>query len=386
VVTRIRDEGLADAVTAAEQAWWRTTLTVSTAVGERVAGLDLRGMRVACFHHVLLDHAVIALPLVRAGARVRMAAVNADSTNDTAAAFLVRNGVEVWAWTGMTEAERLEGLDWLLSEPPDAVSDMGGETIAAAVARGMRPLGALEATMSGLHRLRGLALPFPVYNWNDAALKDRIHNRHHVGLQTWPAFSDITGLAIHGRTVLVVGFGPVGRGVALRARDLGAIVSVAEADPVRAVEAQHHGCRVVDLDEGLAAAIVVTATGRERVLGPEQLRRLRPGAIVFNVGHSNREIDVDWLDGWPHAPVRRHVERYEVDGRDLFLLNRGSLLNIAPGAGIWTQELFDPFAAMILQGLAWILGGGAAGTAPGMHPYPPDLEREIAELARNARS
>ena len=110
------------------------------------------------------------------------------------------------------------------------------------------------------------------------------------------------------------------------------------------------------------------------------------GVVRFNVGHGNREIDVDWLDGLPHAPVRRHVERYEIDGRDLFLLNRGSLLNIAAGAGIWTQELFDPFAAMILRGLEWILDGGADGAEPGLLLYPPALEREIAELARGTHS
>ncbi len=386
-MSRIRDLGLASEVTPAERSWWRTTLPVSTTIGRRVETLDLRGMRVACFHHVLTDHALIVLPLVRAGAQVRIAAVNPDSTNDTAAALLVSEGVEVWAWSGMSEADRDHGLRWLLSEPADAISDMGGEAIEAAVAGGMKPRGALEATMSGLHRLRGIELSFPVFNWNDAALKDRIHNRHHVGLQTWPAFSDITGLAVHGRSVLVVGFGPVGRGVALRARALGAIVWVAEVDPVRAVEAQHHGCRDVGLDEGLAtSAIIVTATGHERVLGPDQLRMVRSGAILFNVGHSNREVDVDWLDEHPHEPVRRHVEHYSVDGRDLFLLNRGSLLNLAPGAGIWTQELFDPFAAMILRGLSWILEGGAAAYPPGLQLYPAELEGEIAELARATRS
>lgn len=387
MTSRIRDAALADGVTEAEQAWWRTTQAVSTAVGDRVAGLDLRGLRVACFQHVLRDFALVALPLLRAGARVRVAAVNPDSTDDAAAAFLAREGVEVWAWSRMTHAERREGLDWLLAAPADAISDMGGEAIAAAAERGLAPRGALEATTSGIHRLRDLPLPFPVFDWNGIALKDRIHNRHHVGLETWPAFSDITGLAVHGRSVLVVGFGPVGRGVALHARTLGGIVSVAEVDPVRALEAQQHGCRDVTLADGLAdASIVVTATGREGVLGADELRRLRPGAIVLNVGHSDREIDVDWLDRHPHGPVRRYVERYSIDGKDVYLLNRGSLVNLAPGAGIGTEELFDPFSALILRGLAWILEGGADGRPVGLQPYPADLEREIAELARAARA
>lgn len=383
---RIRDESLADAITPAERSWRQVTRSVSVRIGERVAGLDLKGLRVACFQHVLHDSALVMLPLVRAGAEVRVAAVNPESTDDAAAAYLARGGAEVWAWSGMSEEERRAGLEWLVSEPADALSDMGGELILAATERGLAPRGALEATTSGLHRLADVQLSFPVFNWNDAALKDRLHNRHHVGLDVWPAFSTITGLAPHGRTVLVVGFGPVGRGVALRARDLGAIVSVAELDPVRALEAQHHGCRDVTITEGLAeSSIVVTATGREGVVGPAQLGAVRDGAILFNVGHSNREIDVQWLDEMPHEPVRRHIDRYEVEGKHLFLLNRGSLLNLAPGIGTLIEELFDPFSAMMVRGLEWILTGGADGAEPGLQPYPLQLEHEIADLVRAAR-
>jgi adenosylhomocysteinase len=287
----------------------------------------------------------------------------------------------------MTEAERGEGLAFLLAEPAEAVSDMGGELIEA-ITRGDGPLpvAALEATTSGLHRLAGLQIPFPVFDWNGIALKDRLHNRHHVGLEAWPAFCDITGLALHGRSVLVVGFGPVGRGMAIHARALGALVSVVERDPVRALEAQQHGCRVVALDEGLAScSIVVTATGREGVLGAAELRTLRPGAILVNVGHSDREIDVEWLRSQPCEPVRRSIERFTIDGRPVYLLNRGNLVNLAPGAGIAMDELFAPFAAIMLRGLAWILQGGAAASPPGLQRYPVELEREIAELTLAAR-
>jgi adenosylhomocysteinase len=385
---RIKDPSLADRVDEAEQSWWRVTRPVLTRLGESISGLDLHGRSVACFQHVRSDSPLILLPLARAGARVRIAAVNPDSTDDVGAAVLARGGVEVWGWSRMTEGERQEGLDWLLSEPAEAVSDMGGELIEALVRRGRDlPAGALEATISGIHRIAGLDVPFPVFDWNGIPLKDRLHNRHHVGLQAWPAFCDITGLALHGRSVLVIGFGPVGRGVALHARALGALVSISELDPVRALEAQHHGCRVVALEEGLqTCSIVVTATGREGVLGPEQLRHLRSGAIIANVGHSNREIDVAWLERQPGGQVRRSIDRFTVEGRDVFLVNRGSLVNLAPDAGIAVDELFDPFAGIMLRGLAWILEGGADEARPGLQPYPPHLEREIAELALGART
>jgi len=384
---RIKDPSLAERVDAAEQSWWRVTRPVLTSLATSVETLDLSGKRVACFQHIRLDAPLVLLPLVRAGAAVRVAAVNPDSTDDVAAALLARGGAEVFGWAGMSEAERRAGLGWLLEERSDAVSDMGGELIEATVERGLPPpVGALEATMTGLHRLAGLEIPFPVYNWNDIPLKERIHNRHHVGQEVWPAWCDITGLALHGRSVLVVGFGPVGRGVALQARALGAVVSVAELDTVRALEAIHHGCRVVSLDEGLATcSIVMTATGRDGVLGPDQLRRVRDRAILANVGHSNREIDVEWLERQPGGPVRRHIDRYEIDGRELFLVNRGNLVNLAEGAGIAVDELFDPFAGLILRGLTWILAGGAAKAPAGLQPYPPELEREIAELALAAR-
>lgn len=386
-MSKVKDPLLKDAAGEAEQSWWQMLLPVSARVGERVASLDLRGRTASCFQHLTMVNALTMTPLLDAGARVRIAAVNPDSTDDVAAGLLLDRGAEVWAWNGMSDTDVAEGLQWLLSEDAEAVSDMGGEYTVGCVESGRHPAAALEATTSGLHRLADVDVPFPVFNWNDIALKDRIHNRHHVGLTAWPTFSRITGMAVHGRSVLVVGFGPVGRGVALTARALGAVVSVAEVDPVRALEAQHHGCRDVPLDEGLASnSIVVTATGREGVLGPDQLCLLRPGAIVANVGHSNREIDIGWLASRPHTPMVDSIDRYEIDGRPVYLLNRGSLVNLAPGASVPVDEYFDPFAAIILSGLAWILSDGAKGAAPGLQPYPSELEHEVAVLARQSRT
>ena len=386
--TRIRDHSLAERWAAGQGPWGRVSRPVLHRVGDRVSTLDLSGRTISCFQHVGADTPLVLVPLVRAGAQVSIAAVNPDSTDDAAAAELARHGVAVWAWSGMTAAERDEGLARVAAEPADAVSDMGGELILATSRRGdALPRAALEATTTGIHLLTGVDLPFPVFDWNGIPLKDRIHNRHHVGIAAWPAISDITGLAPYGRTVLVVGFGPVGRGVAIHARTLGAIVSVSEVDPVKCLEALQHGLRVVPLDEGLrTCSIIVTATGREGVIGPDQLRGTRSGAILANVGHGNREIAVDWLERHPRQAVRRHIDRYTVGDGDLYLLNRGSLVNLAAGAGLAVDELFDPFAAIILLGLAWILEGGADGSQPGLQPYPASLEREVAELSLAART
>ena len=363
----------------AELDWIAWTNPITTAFGTEVAASDLSDRTVACHQHVTPNNICVVGPLVEAGARVRIAPCNPDSTDDRAASHLASMGVEICGGAGMSAVEHADALAWLASEPADALCDMGGELIAAAVAAGYRPTGALEATTTGLHRLAGLEIPFPVLDWNGIALKDLIHNRHHVGAETWPAFSAITGLSLYGREIVVVGFGPVGRGVALRARDLGANVTVVDLDPVRLVQAQHHGCRVADFDDAVrGSSVIVTATGFDGVIGAAHIERLPDGAILMNVGHSNREIDVDWLDQHPHTELRRHLERYEVNGKRVHLLNRGSLVNLAVGLGNGAAQLFDPFAAIMLLGLDAILEGRIADLPAGVQRYPAELEARVA--------
>ena len=363
----------------AELEWIAWTNPITTAFGAEVAASDLSGRTVACHKHITPVSICIVGPLLQAGARVRIAPCNPDSTDDRTAAHLASVGVEIRGHAGMSAVEHADALAWLASEPADALCDMGGELIATAAAAGHRPAGALEATTTGLHRLAGLEIPFPVLDWNGIALKDLIHNRHHVGAETWPAFTAITGLSLYGREIVVVGFGPVGQGVALRARDLGANVTVVDLDAVRLIQAQHHGCRVADFDDAVRrASVIVTATGFDGVVGSAQIERLPDGAILMNVGHSHREIDVDWLNQHPHTDLRRHLERYEVNGRRVYLLNRGSLVNLAAGLGTGAPQLFDPFAAIMLLGLDAILEGRIADLPAGVQRYPAQLETRVA--------
>jgi adenosylhomocysteinase len=366
-------------VDTAELEWIAWTNPITTAFGTEVAASDLSGRTVACHQHITPNNICIVGPFLKAGARVRIAPCNPDSTDDRAASHLASLGVEIRGQAGMSAVEHADALAWLASEPADALCDMGGELIAAAAAAGYRPTGALEATTTGLHRLAGLDIPFPVLDWNGIALKDLIHNRHHVGAETWPAFTAITGLSLYGREIVVIGFGPVGQGVALRARDLGANVTVVDLDPVRLVQAQHHGCRVADFDDAVrGSSVIVTATGFDGVIGAAQIECLADGAILMNVGHSNREIDVDLLDQHPHTDLRRHLQRYEVNGRRVYLLNRGSLVNLAAGLGTGAAQLFDPFAAIMLLGLDAILKGRIADLPAGVQRYPAQLETRVA--------
>ena len=367
--------------------WLRFTHPVSEHFGAEVRRTDLSGKRLAGWMHLLPDSILTLMPFVEAGVSVRVGACNPDSTNPQVVEYLSHYGVEVF--DGRREPREFydRTLRRFASGPLDAICDMGGELIEAATLAGTSVAGALEATTTGLHRIRPLQLKFPVFDWNGIPLKDAIENRFHVGAETWPAFEGITGLSLFGRRILVVGFGPVGRGVAERARDLGAIVTVAERDPVRQLEAMHFGCQTAPLASALTEAeVVVTATGRDGVLGKEDLSLCRDGAVVFNVGHSNREIDVDWLDGHERRTMRDHIERYVIGGRTLFLLSRGSMINLAFTGGSAASNLFDPFSGVIIRGLLWLLTGGAEGAPPGLQPYPPALEREVAAVSLATRS
>ncbi|MFD2265606.1 adenosylhomocysteinase [Lacibacterium aquatile] len=386
--SRIKDISLASRIPEGELAWMERLYPVTHAAGREIAGRDFKGRTIIVSGHLLLDNICVTLPLLDAGARVLAIACNEDSTDDRAAAYLAAKGAHVLGWSGMTPAERQELVKLAASVDADVVSDMGAEVTVAMAARGHQPWGALEATTTGLHVLtEHKTVPFPVFDWNSIPLKDALHNRWHVAATCWPTFEQVTGINLFGRKVLVVGFGPVGRGVAQRAIALGATTLVAERDPVRMLEAQHFGCIPSTLEDGLAAArIVVTATGRAKVIDDSHFGWLRDGTILFNVGHGSREIDVDALDNLPRKNVRPWIDAHQLPGeRSVYLLNRGSLLNLAPGSAAFGADLFDPFAAIILRGIEWLLDGGAKDFAPGLHGFPIQIEREIAQATIASR-
>lgn len=387
--SRIKDPSLASAIPEGELAWMRTLYPVTHAAGRDIATRDYRGKLIVISGHLLLDNICVVLPMLEAGAQVLAVTCNEDSADDRATAYMAAKGAHVLGWSGMTPAERQELVQLAAGVDADVVSDMGAEVTVAMAARGHRPMGALEATTTGLHHLADHKMvPFPVFDWNSIPLKDALHNRWHVAATAWPTFEQITGINLFGRKVLVVGFGPVGRGMAQRAIALGASVLVAERDPVRMLEAQHFGCQPVSLEDGLAAArIVVTATGRTGTLNESHFGWLRDGTILFNVGHGSREIDVDALDVLGRTPARPWVDAHDLSGgRTIYLLNRGSLLNLAPGTAHFGADLFDPFAAIILRGVDWLASGGAKNFAPGLHGFPIAIEREIAQATIASRS
>jgi len=383
VSSRIKNPDLAAQIDEGELAWHRYVTPITEHYCRQIAGRDYRGKRLAYWGHITVQNTIpMMLALKQSGAEITLGACNVDSTNDAAAAYAVSQGISVYGWQGMSQLEYQENLALVRSFEADYLCDMGGELIVAYLDKTPPVKGALEATTSGLNLLKKHRLPFPVFDWNSIPLKDRLENRFHVGEGVWPAFSYVTGLGLFGRRVLVVGYGPVGKGIAERARNLGAIVYATDLNPVRLLEARHHGCETVGLEEGLARChIIVTATGVEGALGEQHLRQVRPGAILFNAGHSNREIDIHWLYDQPCQRMKAHIERFDTGETHLFLLAKGSLLNLAAGAGPYGLDLFDHYTAVMLLGIAWMFDGIPDDISPGLQLYPAHLEREIAELS-----
>lgn len=381
--SRIKYPDLAAQIDEGQFAWLRYVSPITEYFSRQIAEQDYRGKRLAYWGHVTPQNLIVMmLALKQAGAEIAIGACNVDSTDDLVAAYVASKGIHVYGWQGMNQREYEENLMFVRRFEADYLCDMGGELSLAYLDKIPPVKGALEATTSGLNLLQGHSLPFPVFDWNSIPLKDRLENRFHVGDGVWPVFGHVTSMGLFGRRVLVIGYGPVGKGIAERARNLGAISYVSDLDPVRLLEARHHGCETISLEEGLARChIIVTATGVEGVLREEQLCQVRPGAILFNAGHSNREIDIEWLYQQPHRRMKAHIDRFDLGETYLFLLAKGSLLNLAAGAGPHGIDLFDHYTAVMLLGIAWMFEDMPEDTAPGLQPYPAHLERKIAEMS-----
>ena len=380
--SRIKNPKLAAQFDEGQFAWHRYISPITEHYYRQISSRDYRIKKVAFWWHITVQNIIPLLALKKSGAKIIVGACNVDSTNDAAAAYLVSQGIGVYGWQGMNQSDYKENLAIVRDFEADYLCDMGGELIVSYLDKSPPIKGALEATTSGLNLLKKYKIPFPVFDWNSIPLKDRLENRFHVGDGVWPAFSHVTGLGLFGRRVLVIGYGPVGKGIAERARNLGAMVYVADINPIRLLEARYHGCETLTMEEGLAHChIIVTATGVEGVLGKKHLSQVKPDAILFNAGHSNREIDIDWLYHQPHRRMKSHIEQFDIGTTHLFLLAKGSLLNLAAGAGPHGIDLFDHYTAVMLLGIAWMFDGIPDDIFPGLQLYPAHLEREIAELS-----
>ena len=391
---RIRDPGLAPAGWRKIR-WVEPRMPVVAALERRMAEeRALAGRRIAICLHLEAKTARMALALQRAGAEVAICGSNPLSTQDDVAAALADAGVRVFAWRGATPEEYTDFIDAAVAVRPHLVLDDGGDLVAHLHTRRRELLGDVrggaEETTTGVIRLQAMAregvLAFPMVATNHARMKQRFDNRYGTGQSVWDGIMRTTNLVVAGKTVVVCGYGWCGKGVAERARGLGARVIVCEVDPVRANEALMDGHEVMPSEEAAARGdVFITVTGCRDVLTRRHFVRMKDGALLANAGHFDVEICKPDLAALADRveESRPHVRTYVLaDGRRLHLLAEGRLVNLAGGDG-HPAEIMDLSFGLQMLALRWV-DREAERLGPGVVPLPAELDQQVASLRLEA--
>ncbi len=349
----------------------------------------LAGLKVGMALHTEAKTGMLAVTLADAGAEVRLASCNPLSTDDSVAAALREEyGLDVRARKGESDAEYYANLNAVLDMRPDYIVDDGADLIATVHTSRRDALpnvkAANEETTTGVQRLRAMAadgrLEFPVLDVNDAKMKFMFDNRYGTGQSAFDGWMTATNLIVAGKRLVVAGYGWCGKGVAMRAKGLGASVIVTEVDPIKAIEAKMDGFEVMPMAEAAAVAdIIVTVTGCRDVVSREALARAKDGCVMGNVGHFDNEISKAALDeiSVSKRRVREYIDEYRTaDGRRLYLIAEGRLMNLAAGQGHPAEIMDMSFATQALGLVHMVENHG--GMANGVHSVPESIDREIA--------
>jgi adenosylhomocysteinase len=349
----------------------------------------LAGQRVAISLHLEAKTAVLAQVLHEGGAEVAITSSNPLTAQDDVAAALAERGVEVHAFRGTTDAEFDQLHQKVLDIEPTLVIDDGGELTARLhgdrSALAAKVYGGAEETTTGVTRLKALAaagaLKYPMIAVNDADMKHLFDNRYGTGQSTWDGIMRTTNLVVAGTTVVVAGYGWCGKGVADRARGLGARVIVTEIDPVRANEALMNGFSVMTMQQAASLGdFFVTVTGNRDVITREHFLSMKDGAVLANAGHFDVEVSVSDLEaiGQEKVPGRNaNVSGYRMPGGQvLWLLAEGRLVNLVAGDG-HPAEIMDLTFALQALSLEHLLHHPKA---PGVYPVDPEIDRFVAAI------
>jgi adenosylhomocysteinase len=387
----IADIGLAP-VGQSRIAWAGGQMPVLARIRERFASdRPLDGVRVAACLHVTAETANLVLALSDGGARVALCSANPLSTQDDVAAALVyEHGVEVRAVRGEGVDTYVRHVRSLLAGNPQITVDDGADLLMTAHALGGKALeeliGGTEETTTGLVRLRRLeaegTLSCAVLAVNEARTERALNDRHGTGQSALDGIVRAGHVLLAGHTVVVVGYGWAGQGIAERARGAGAVVIVCEVDPLRALEARMAGYQVMPaLSAAERGDVFVTVTGSRRVLRGEHFARMKDGAVLANAGHFDVELDLEELRGLAVdvREVRPLIEQYALeDGRRLNLLARGRVVNLAAGEGHPAAVMDVSFALQALCVEDLVRRRGERGA--GVHQVPESIDREVATL------
>lgn len=372
--------------------WARTHMKVLGKIRERmVKERVFEGMKVGMALHTEAKTAVLALTIQEAGAEVRLTSCNPLSTDDSVALALNKEyGLETYAKKGQTTKDYYNSLNKVLDIRPDYVIDDGADLIFLLHAKRRDLLskvkGANEETTTGIMRLRSMAqegaLRFPVMSVNDAYMKYLFDNRYGTGQSTMDGIMSSTNLVIAGKNFVVAGYGWCGRGIAMRAKGMGADVTVCEVDPIRAIEAKLDGFAVMPMGEAAKQAdIIVSATGCKDVVTASDIRVMKDGCVLANSGHFDNEISKRALAklSTRRKIVRESVEEFRLrNGRRVYLLADGRLVNLAAGQGHPVEIMDMSFAiqALCLEYLDF----SAQTLEPDVYDVPDHLDEMVAKL------
>ncbi|NLM10174.1 MAG: adenosylhomocysteinase [Clostridiaceae bacterium] len=348
------------------------------------------GIKISLSIHLEAKTAYLSKVLAAGGAIMAVTGSNPLSTQDDVAAALAEDGISVYSWYDATPEEYDHFIDETLSHGPHIVIDDGGDLTYALHTRKKELLsgiyGGCEETTTGILRLKAMekegTLQIPMMAVNDAMCKHLFDNRYGTGQSVWDGINRTTNLVVAGKTVVVAGYGWCGKGVAMRAKGLGAKVIVTEVDPVKAIEAVMDGFSVMTMDEAAELGdIFITVTGCNKVIVKRHFQKMKDGAVLCNAGHFNVEIcipELEELSSNIHES-RKNIACYEMDnGKKLYLLGEGRLVNLACGDG-HPAEIMDMSFAVQAYAALYILNNHSE-LKPGVFEIPDEIDRKIAMM------
>ncbi|MGC8955451.1 MAG: adenosylhomocysteinase [Fervidobacterium sp.] len=350
---------------------------------------SLKGLKIGMSIHLEAKTAYLAITLKHLGAEVFVTGCNPLSTQDDVAQALVDYGIKVHAKRTESEEEYFLFLHKILDYKPDLILDDGADLTVLAHTQRREVLeslkGVSEETTTGVRRLKNLQengiLSVPVIAVNNAKMKFMFDNRYGTGQSVLDSIMRNTNLLIAGKYVLIAGYGWCGRGIAMRANGLGAKVMVSEVDPIRAVEAIMDGFEVGRIEElAPKADFIITATGVKDVLTAKVIENLKDGAILANAGHFNVEIPMEEIEKMASEKfeIRQNITRYRVNGKDIFVIGQGRLVNLAAADGHPVEIMDISFALQTLSLL--YLSQNYHKLENKVYDYPQELDKVVAKL------
>ncbi|MGB5089798.1 MAG: adenosylhomocysteinase [Nitrososphaeraceae archaeon] len=330
---------------------------INTLVNEKIEHKPLKGLRLGLSLHVTKETSVLVIAAIKLGSKVSLCSANPLSVQEDIAAFLSSKGVKVYAWKDETEREYFDNIKQVLETGPQVLTDDGSNLHIMAHNKKIQGiLGGTEETTSGITRLRALEekgkLLYPIIGVNEARTKHLFDNRYGTGQSTLMAIIKLTNVLIAGKHIVICGYGYVGKGVASRAKGLGAIVTVIEVDYLRALEAYMDGYQVRKIIEVVDKGdIFITCTGQKNVISEKHFRKMKNGAILANAGHFDNEIEVDklFLNSKENFQIKPYLDCFHIHGKKIFLLSKGRVVNLVGAEGNPPEVMAMSFANQLLS-------------------------------------